>query len=388
MFKMAVGHSDELDTELAAEELLAQCAEALAGAQAKAGILLASHELEGDELLSFIRAAHPDIELIGCTTLAPISSAAPLTEGGATLTLFASDVIEFGAGFGPSMSTDLVASARAAAEDAAAKSELEPRLCIVTSNVEGLDPTALATAIGDAVGDGVMVVGGGSVPELPLSSPWVGGQQFFGGEVLTDSLPVLLLFGPLKLGVGVAHGWNPVGKEGVVTRVENEVVYEIDGKPVIDFYRHYLGATDAPAPAMPLAVFDESTERLFLRAPVGFDKEKGAAIVLGTVAEGATVRVAMADTEQILEGTRTALSEARECYPEGATPEAALVVSCCTRNWLLGASAGEELKHIRSTLGDDVPVSGFYGFGEIAPLRQGAAPLFHNETCVTLLIGT
>lgn len=51
---MAVGQTDELDGEFAAQEILSQCADALDGQEPQAGLLLASHDLDIEEFLSVV----------------------------------------------------------------------------------------------------------------------------------------------------------------------------------------------------------------------------------------------------------------------------------------------------------------------------------------------
>lgn len=388
MLKMVVGHTEQLDEELAAEELLSQCMKSLNGVEPQAALLLASHDLDLADFLPRIRAALGDVELIGCSTLGPLCSASDFVEGASTLTVFASDVIEFGAGLGINAKADPNGAARQAVSQATSMSQLAAGLCITTCSIEGLNPTALADALHSAVGKEVVVFGGGAVPDYPISMPWVGSNQVFGDQILTDAIPVLMLMGPLKISTGVAHGWQPVGKQGVITRASGDLVYEIDGEPLIDFYRHYLGSIEEPALGNPLAVHDESTGRSYLRAPIAFEKDEGAARVLGELNKGAAVQVSMADNKQILDGARDAIAEALQKFPSSTSPECALVVSCCTRCFILGSAAGEELKTVQDALGDDVPISGFYGYGEIAPLCNGATTSFHNETCTTVLLGT
>jgi hypothetical protein len=55
---------------------------------------------------------------------------------------------------------------------------------------------------------------------------------------------------------------------------------------------------------------------------------------------------------------------------------------------LLGTRTGAEIDQVRDKLGEDLPVVGFYAFGEIAPLGTNRDIRFHNETCVTVLLGT
>jgi hypothetical protein len=316
-----------------------------------------------------------------------MSSASDFAEGSTTLTLFASDVVEFSAGLGRNVTQDVDAAAAEAMAAAGVGPGTKVALCITTPSVEGIDPTSVTNALGKVLGPDVPVFGGGAVPDFPVEMPWVGGMQFYGGRVFTDSLPVLLLTGPLKVSVGVAHGWNGVGRKAIVTKADGDRVYEIDNEPVAEFYRRYLDVAE-PALANPLVVHDELANRDFLRAPVFYDEEEGAAIFLGSVPEGATVRISMASTEEILAGTDSSLNEALEGYPKESQPEGALIASCAVRNLVLGSRTRDELERIRKGLGSETPVSGFYAFGEISPLGEGTTPRFHNETCVTVLLGT
>ncbi len=385
---MAVGQTDELDGEFAAQEILKQCADALGGEEPQAGLLLAAHDLDFEEFLSVVTTTYPGMDLIGCTTMAPMSSVADYVEGSTTLTLFTSDVLDFTAGLGTDVVADVKSATRQAVAEATRKTDKPPSLLIVTPTVEAFDPTAVTVEIGEVLGGTVPVFGGGSAPDFPIATPWLGGVQFYGNQVLTNSLPVLLISGPLKVSVGVAHGWSLVGKTAVVTRSDDYKVYEIDGEPILDFYRHYLGVESEPAIANPLAILDDDTGRYYLRAPLEYDRSDGSAIFFGSVPQGATVQLAMATTEEILRGTEASLSEAMAGFPGEALPEGALIASCAVRSFLLGTRTSGEIERIRTGLGQDVPVSGFYAFGEIAPLGVDSTPSFHNETCVTVLIGT
>jgi len=367
---MAVGQTDELDGAFAAEEILKQCTAALGGEKPQAALLLASHELDVEDFLSVVTTAHPDMHVVGCTTLAPMSSAADYVEGSTTLTMFASDVLDFTVGLGTDVVADAKSAARQAVEDASRETDKQPALLIVTPTVERCDPTAITIAVGEVLGPTVPVIGGGAVPDFPIIMPWLGGIQFYGNQVLTNSLPVLLISGPLNVSI------------------DDNTVHEIDGEPILDFYSRYLGIGTEPAVANPLAILDEGTGQYYLRAPLAYDESDGSATFFGSVPQGATVRLTMATTEEILHGTEDSVAEAMASFPEDATPEAALIASCAVRSMLLGTRTSGEIERIRAGLSHDLPVSGFYAFGEIAPLGLDSTPRFHNETCVTVLIGT
>ena len=91
MFKVAVGHSNDPDSDSAIEEVLEQCQTTLAGEIPAAGILFAAIDFEHSLLLNEINRAFPEIELIGCTTDAEISSVLEFEQDALTLMLFCSD---------------------------------------------------------------------------------------------------------------------------------------------------------------------------------------------------------------------------------------------------------------------------------------------------------
>lgn len=231
------------------------------------------------------------------------------------------------------------------------------------------------------------MVGGGSAPRSnrhPVRESW----QFYGDQVVRDSVPVLLFSGPLSYSFGTDAGWRPVGPRGRITDVSGGDVRQIDGKPALAFYERYLGTGFEPAFANPLAVFDEGAERFYLRAPVQHDPGTGTVTVSGDVPEGAEVQLTTAATEEIFDGTRAALTQAIGQFPDGHEPGAALLFSCAIRKYLLGTRTGTEYDIAKEMLGAAVPLCGFYSFGEIAPLDEGGETRFHNEAMVALLLGS
>ena len=162
LLRMAVGQTDELDGEIAAQETLRQCADALGGHEPQAGLLLAAHDLDFEEFLSVVTTAYPGMDLIGCTTMAPMSSVADYVEGSTTLTLFASDLLDFTAVLGTNVVAGVKSAARQALEEATRKTDKQSALLIVTPTVEEFDPTAVTVEIGEVLGRTVPVFGGGA----------------------------------------------------------------------------------------------------------------------------------------------------------------------------------------------------------------------------------
>lgn len=384
MFKMAVGYSEDVDEDDAIAEALDLAAEKLDGLTPAAGVLFAGVDYVHQPLVEAVTDRYPDIKLIGCVADGQMSSESGYADDGVTLTLFASDVLDITAGIGQNVSASPVEASRAAAEQAMAVTDKEPALAIAFTDLLQSDLGAVVESLSDVLGKDIPVVGGASAAEDIRATPWMS-HQFYGTEVLSDSLPLLLFSGPLKISASVAHGWTPTGKAATVTSSERNRVGAVGEESVIDYYRSYIGEDLGFLMANPLAV--SQGDSFVLRSVVGTDETDGTASFMGEVPEGATVRVSMTTVPDILDAASYAVSDALANFPGPGKPEGAFLVSCAVRKMLLGSHAGEEAAGARDQLGLDLPMTGFYAWAEIGPLADGVTRL-HNATFVTLLIGT
>ncbi len=386
MFFAAVAHSEDIDAQGILEELLDQCRDELGDRIPQAAILYCTIDLEHDEFVQGIDDAWPGIALIGCTTDGEISSGLGFREDSAVLILLGSDTVEITAGLGRDVSKNITAACAQAIASATSGITNAPALCITLPESLTTSGQQIVEALGQELGANVPVIGASAGDSFQMT----GTYQFSGREVCSDSVPVLLFSGPLLYSVAVESGWKPMGEPGLVTRSVGTVVHEIDGLPAIDFYRQRLGEQAVPGPEIPLAILDDQGAVTSLRATVGeIDEDTGAVTFLGDVREGAMVQITVADRGAILDGCGESIRKAFAGYPHGKTPAAALVFSCAARKMLLGTHTGEEIDIVKSVLGSQVPVCGFYGYGEIGP-RDNDDPesKYHNETFVSLVLGS
>ncbi len=386
MFFAVVAHSEDIDAPGTLDELLDQCRDELGERVPQAGILFAAIDLEHELLVQGINDAWPGIELIGCTTSGELSSRLGFREDSTSLILLGSDVVEITAGVGRDVSKDIPTACARAVELAKGKTDLSPALCITLPESLTASGQQIVEALGQNLGAGVPVLGGTAGDGYQLERTY----QFCGREVYSDSVPVLLFSGPLVYSIAVESGWKPMGEPGLVTRSAGTVVHEIDERPAIDFYRRLLGENAVPGPENPLAILDEQGAIECLRATTsGVDEDSGAINYLADVREGAMVQVTIADRGAILEGCKASVSKAFSDYPHGKTPDAALIFSCVARQLLLGTRTSEEIDIVKSVIGTQVPICGFYGYGEIGPRdTNDDTSKFHNETFVSLILGT
>ena len=381
MFKAVVGHSNDPDSLSAIEEVLQQCTNSLAGDIPKAGIIFAAIDFEHSLILQQIHQAFPGIELIGGTTDGEISSVLEFQQDSITLMLFCSDEVEIHAGVGRKVSGDPVTVTKQAVEQAKAKSTAAPKLCLTHPESLTTSGVSILNGLKLALGQHVPIFGGLAADQSRYQNTY----QFFQTEVLSDSVPILLFSDTILFSHGVTSGWHPIGQISKVTKVDKNIVYEIDGKPALDFYHHYLGLLP-PSIEYPLTVFDQNGDNFYIRAPIAYNQESGSITFFGDIPDQAVIKIAEAGYEDILAASKTSFMNALDNYP-GAEPSAILFFSCVARRQILGTRAKEEYQNIKLCLTDYLPACGFYSYGEIAPIEGISQMQFHNETFVTLILG-
>jgi hypothetical protein len=391
MFRMAVGHSDDIDLDAALAAVFASCDAALDGATPTAGLLLATWDADHQLVLDAIHRRYPQIALAGASTSGEMSSVMGYQQDSIALALFATDGVEITVGLGRAIGADPHGAAREAVVAARGAASLPSRLCIALPSIGVVDTAVLLTALRSELGPDVPILGGGASPLNPVADPAAtSGLQFAGTEVTAGGIAILLFSGPLDYSFGVETGWRAVGPRALVTKVEDGRVVEIDGQAAVGFFDRHLGASAGKPPpvANPLAVFDPvDSARFYLRTATNLDQASGSVAFFGSVPEGATVQLTVAAADEIVDGARASVADALSRFPGGRTPDAVLLLSCATRRFLLGSRTGREVDIARTVVGAATPVAGFYCLGEIAPIVDGDLSRFHNATMVSVLLG-
>ncbi|MCA8954862.1 MAG: FIST C-terminal domain-containing protein [Planctomycetes bacterium] len=380
-----IGHSDEVCTKTAVEQVLEQCSAQLDGDTPKAAMLFMSTDYDHAEALGLVAAQWPEVPLIGGSTDGEVSSLLGFVRDSVLLTVLVGDEIEAMACVAHDLSGDIEAAVDSVIGKLGGR---KPALC-VTTFAPSTNSSEVVRQLDRRLGAGTCPIVGGLTGD---HREFARTAEFAGKEVLTDSLPVLFLFGKVRVSWGIGSGWFPIGPAHVVTRSTGHEVFEIDDKPATELYREYWG--NVPEDSLgeyPLAVFPNGDQGAScLRAPLGTDIAGGSIRFAGEVAQGAVVRITEVLPEGILAGSVDSVRGAVANY-SGTAPALALVFSCAARKWVLGTKATEEVGLLREQFAEtgwqDVPVAGFYCFGEIAPFQSGDEGQFHNETCVTVLIG-
>ena len=383
MFRVILGQAESIETVAAADEVISQCRSQTGTLEPDAGLIFASSVFDHGLLLKMIRGAFPAPPLIGCTTAGEFSSALGFSEDSLCLMLFSSDRIAMAAGIGKKASHSPVEAARNAVTMAKAKLKGAPSLCLAFPDALTASASEIVAALGAELENHCAVFGGfAGGEELPGNKVF----QFYGEEVLTDSVPIILFSGPLRFAYHVSNSWQPVGVRTTIDGVQGHRVTRIGGRSALQFYRDVFGAHSTPLNEMPMAVFEEG-EQFYIRTPMDYDESDGSVGFSGTMSKNARVQLTEATPEGIISDVDASLGKLVDGLDRNWTPQAAIIVSCVSRKWILGSRSAEEFTLLSSRLPRPLPFMGFYSFGEIGPLATSRVAVLHNCTMITLLLG-
>lgn len=187
----------------------------------------------------------------------------------------------------------------------------------------------------------------------------------------------------LKVGFGSMGGWEGGGGKHTITKSKGNVLYEMDGKPALAIYKEYLKdkVSELPSSALlfPLKLHTGSHADV-VRTILGVNESDQSMTFAGDMPEGTEVEFMKASLEKLVAGAATAASLSMRRIGLVA-PELAILVSCVGRRLVFGGRVADEVRAVRTTLGEQAMVTGFYSYGELCPgSEDGHQCLLHNQT--------
>lgn len=192
----------------------------------------------------------------------------------------------------------------------------------------------------------------------------------------------------LEISFASFGGWIPFGPERIITKSAGNILYEIDGQPALNLYKNYLGkkANELPQASLlyPLNVTPEGKKEPVVRTILGIDNDNQSMILAGDVPKGSFVQLMMASVDGIADG---ALKAAEIAMKNRQTlPQVAILVSCIGRKLVMNQRVEEEIEQVKEIIGNDVAITGFYSYGEMAPFNGQTSCELHNQTMTLTLI--
>jgi len=389
--EMGIGVSSHADVYAAGQEAAEQVVSHLAGRRPDLVLVFSSIRFADPRLLKAIRTVTGGAPLIGCTDAGGIITSGPKRRAVTVIGLLSKE-----GSFVTAVERHLSSHSRVAgerlAESLTRQASQTPQCLLVFPDGLTASGSEVLAGLEKKIGNRVRVAGATAADDLYFQKTF----QFYNDEILTDSLPGALLCGDIKVGIGVRHGWVPVGRPRRVTRSSENVVYQLDRRPAVCIYEDFLGLKRAE-------LMEDTLARVTLTYPLGTETKgqkeyllrdairvgrAGSLICTGNVPQGSEVRLMIGGYESALEAAQQAAYDAADQLG-GTRLKGALVFCSVARQKMLGSEFQGEIDVIRDALGGaGVRLGGFYSYGELAPpSRKRSTSLFHNESVVVVALG-
>ncbi len=186
----------------------------------------------------------------------------------------------------------------------------------------------------------------------------------------------------LKIGYSSNGGWDSFGIDRLVTKSQNNVLYELDGQPALELYKSFLGdnAKNLPSSGLlfPLNMRVNEHDQPVVRTILSIDEDEQSLTFAGNIPEGAFVRLMKANVDRLIGGAEDSAKNAFKATKENA--ELAILISCVGRRLVLKQLVEEEVEVVKDIVGDQPKITGFYSYGEIAPFGEFSPCELHNQT--------
>ncbi|MFH0913514.1 MAG: FIST N-terminal domain-containing protein [Candidatus Omnitrophota bacterium] len=396
---IGIGLSTDKNPALAVKEALNSANMNLASDKIDLAIAFSSPDLSSVNLLKILGISLGVVPIIGCSGAAIISNQGIFKHGLAIMLLSFPANIYFNVACVRDIKTKTPLNAGRELGEQLGYGFRNVRRDLGVIFSDGLIEGASDLLLGlqEKLGKSFPLVGASASDDMRFSKTYL----YFNRELLTDSAIGILWGGKLNFGLGIRHGWKPLGKPHTVTQSQGNMIYEIDNEPASQIYEEYL-ACDLPklqkevkriSVLYPLGIDMPGEEEYILRNILSIE-DNGSLHLQGNATLGSSIRLMIGTKESCLSATRQAVDEAKQ-VPTGITAKIGtknfiLVFDSISRYILLRRDAAKELEIIKEGFGDKTPIIGLYTYGEQAPLRatgyQGQA-CFHNQTITILNIG-
>jgi hypothetical protein len=178
-------------------------------------------------------------------------------------------------------------------------------------------------------------------------------------------------------------GWKRMGISRTVTKSNGNLLYEIDHKPVIEMYLHYLGINVDKFDALELRnqvsmhypfIVERPDGGTFLHTPLNIVHEENAFQLDVPMPEGTKFWFSVPPDFEIVEHI---LDEAGQ-IKANTDADALLVFSCAGRINVLGPLTQSENEGLHEVW--KAPMAGFFTYGEFGRDEKGNEQ-FHSGAC-------
>ena len=391
---IGLGFSESKDQIQATNDAIAQALVALGNLHASLAFIFTTTEFANPIVLKTANNLLEGIPILGCSSLSIITNKGIFKHGFAVLLINLNQEIFFN-----------IASIKDINKKNPAinGNELGEKLLYGCKNVhrslnliflDGLvtGTTNLINGIQEKLGRGFPLLGASASDNLAFHKTY----QYFNNELLSESCCGILFGGKLSFGIGIKHGWSPLGKMRYITKSNGNVIEEIDNKPAVKLYEDYLAKDTMElfkelrrvSIFYPIGIYLEGEREYLLRNIISI-KDDGSLVTQGDVPENSKIRLMISTKDSCLNATADSCKDAKNNLGNKKI-KFVMVFDSTSRFSILNRQRKKELSIIKEVFGENTPLIGIYTYGEQAPLNSInylGRSYFHNQSISVLAVG-
>jgi small ligand-binding sensory domain FIST len=391
MTHAGVGYAGEVGAEAVAWVAARQAMERAGFDRADFAFVFATthYQAECPRLLRVVREVTGAPHLIGCSGMGVLTTDGEFETGaGAAVLALKSDDVVAEPFLVPARSSDRVSPGVLIAEKIESRLDAHPLLMLLSDFASLYVSQLLDDIEPDAR---VLPIVGGAAGCRPRDRR---AFQWCGDTVIPHGVAGALWTGKFSTHLGVAQGCQLIGEPFVISRAQDHLVFEIAGRTALSVLQESLETLppedmERVAYALHAGIaMDEEKYPLtrgdfLVRNIAGVDPGSGAIAVAEKVRPGQTIQFNLRDARAARSDMRSMMEEVCDSLGEKC-PSFGLYFNCQGRGTALYGkdNPNHDLTLIKEFIGD-VPLIGFFGNAEIAPVA--GRNYAHNYTGVLVL---
>ncbi|MBM3150896.1 MAG: hypothetical protein FJZ96_01615 [Chloroflexi bacterium] len=375
-----IGQAQALDGREAGLQAAHQALNKVGNVPPILGIVIASHQYEAAQVVNGVVSLTGNLPLVGFSSPASLTRAGLATHAVTVALLAASDAradVQWLSGYSQ-------ASREVGRQLEMLLAEHPDRPALLFTDGFNADAGQLCASLPA----GAFLAGGLSCGDLHTGNAY----QIAGSQSGASGLALARLEGRIRVGVGAAHGWQPVGANFRITRSRGFWLRMLDGRPASETYARLFGypAREWAFPPLnhlarlyPLGI-QQAGDELLLRSPIRVEAD-GSFRLNAPVADGSDAYLLVGSMSACKEAAAVAARDALQVLGD-ARPVLALALADAAWQMLFESQPGAELSLLQEALGLHVPLVGGYTLGQIVPGKD-APPKFLNQHLLVVLFG-
>ena len=333
---------------------------------------------DSSDVIGELADAYPNSHVVGCSTSGEIFDSS-LSDGTLSVAVAAFEGTTLKSDFSGRSVRGRLACGRPGDRPRPPRRTL--RGILVLSDGLNVNGSELINGLNSVLPESVVVTGGLAGDGDRFQTTWV----ISGGRAHSNLVTAVGFYGNrIQIGHGSKGGWDIFGPERLVTKSQNNVLFELDGKPALDLYKSYLGdrASELPASGLlfPLALRSSAGEdKHIVRTLLAIDEKNNSMTFAGDIQQGYLAQLMKANLDRLVDGASKAAHMTIENSAAADGVMLSVAISCVGRRLVLGERTEDELESTLEVLPSGTRQVGFYSYGEISPFASGHCDL-HNQT--------